>query len=65
MSKCSVSLTQLGECSKSKVTPLQTLSKALDISSAAAVVAHELLKALAILSDATVTQSAVDWEDLK
>ena len=43
----------------------QTLSKALDISSATARVAPDLLKALAILSDATVRRSAVDWEDLK
>ena len=42
----------------------QTLSKALDISSATARVAPHLLKALAILSDTTV-RSAVDWEDLK
>ena len=43
----------------------QTLSKALDISSATARVAPELLKAQAILSDTTVTRSAVDREDLK
>ena len=42
----------------------QTLSKALDISSATARVAPHLLKALTILSDTTV-RSAVDWEDLK
>ena len=38
----------------------QTLSKALDISSVTAWVAPDLLKALAILSDATVRRSAVD-----
>ena len=43
----------------------QTLSKALDISSATAQVAPNLLKALAILSDTTVRRSAVDREDLK
>ena len=43
----------------------QTLSKALDISSATARVAPDLLKAIAILSDTTVRRSAVDWEDLK
>ena len=43
----------------------QTLSKALDISSATAPVAPDLLKALAILSDTTVRRSAVDREDLK
>ena len=43
----------------------QTLSKALDISSATARVAPDLLKALAILSDTTVRRSAVDREDLK
>ena len=43
----------------------QTLSKALDISSATARVAPDLLKALAILSDTTVRRSAVDQEDLK
>ena len=43
----------------------QTLSKILDISSAKARVAPELLKALAILSDTTVRRSAVDREDLK
>ena len=42
----------------------QTLSKALDISSATARVAPDLLKALAILSDTTVRRSAVDREDL-
>ena len=39
--------------------------KALDISSATARVAPDLLKAVAILSDATVKRSPVDWEDLK
>ena len=43
----------------------QTLSKALDISSATARVAPDLLKTLAILSDTTVRRSAVDREDLK
>ena len=43
----------------------QTLSKALDISSATARIAPDLLKALAILSDMTVRRSAVDREDLK
>ena len=40
-----------------------TLSKALNISSARARVAPDLLKALPILSDTTVRRSAVDWED--
>ena len=39
--------------------------KALDISSATALVAPDLLKALAILSGTTVRGSAVDEEDLK
>ena len=43
----------------------QTLSTALNISSATARLAPDLLKALAILSDANVRRSAVDWEDLK
>ena len=43
----------------------QTLSKALDISSATARVAPDLLKALIILSVTTVTRSAEDREDLK
>ena len=46
----------------------QTLSKALDKSSATARVATDLLKGLstlAILSDATVRKSAVDQEDIK
>ena len=43
----------------------QTQSKALDISSATARVSPSLLKALAILSDATARRSAVYWEDLK
>ena len=37
----------------------------MDISSATARVAPNLLKALAILSDTTVRRSAVDQEDLK
>ena len=41
------------------------MSKALDIPNAAARVALDLLKALAILSDTTVRRSAVDGEDLK
>ena len=41
------------------------MSKALDISTATAWVAPDLLKALAILSDTTVRRSAVDQEDLK
>ena len=40
-------------------------TKALDISSVKARVAPDLLKALAILSDATVQRSAVDRQDLK
>ena len=43
----------------------QTLSKGLDILSATARVAPDLLKAPAILSDTTVSRSAVDREDLK
>ena len=43
----------------------QTLSKALDISSATARGAPDLLKALAILSDTTVRRSTVDQEHLK
>ena len=43
----------------------QTLSKGLDILGATVRVAPDLLKTLAILSDATVSKSAVDWEDLK
>ena len=43
----------------------QTLSEALDISSATARVTPDLLKALAILSDTIVRRSAVDREDLK
>ena len=43
----------------------QTLSKAFAISSAAARVAAELLKALAILSFTTVKRSAVEWEARK
>ena len=47
------------------MTSMPTPSKALDISSATARVAPELLKVLAILSDTTVKRSAVDREDLK
>ena len=43
----------------------QTLPKALDISSATAQIAPDLLKALEILPDTTVIRSSVDWEDLK
>ena len=43
----------------------QTLSKALDISSATAQVAPDLLKAFSVLSDTTVRRSAVDPEDPK
>ena len=43
----------------------QTLLKALDISSATARVTPDLLKALAVLSDAIVRRSVVDREDLK
>ena len=39
--------------------------KSLDISKATARVASELLKALAILPDATIKISAVVWEDMK
>ena len=41
------------------------MSKALDVSSATAQVALDLLKALAILSDKTVRRSADEREDLK
>ena len=41
------------------------MSKALDISNATARVATDLLKALAIVSDATVTRSAVNRDGLK
>ena len=37
----------------------------MDLSSATARVSPDLSKALAILSDATVRRSEVDWEDLK
>ena len=43
----------------------QTLSKALEISSATAQVVPDLLKALAYLPDTTVWRSAIDLEDLK
>ena len=43
----------------------RTLSKPLDISSATARVAPDLLKALAILLDTTVRRSAVDQKDLQ
>ena len=42
----------------------QILSKALDISSATAGLAPDLLKVLAILSETTVRRSKVDPEDL-
>ena len=41
------------------------MSKALNISSATAQVAQDLLKALAILPGATVGKSVVDQKDLK
>ena len=44
---------------------MPTLSKALDMSSATAEVVPDLIKALAILSDATVRSPAVNGEDLK
>ena len=43
----------------------QTLPKVLDISSATAQVAPDLLTVLVIPSDITVRRSAVDQEDLK
>ena len=43
----------------------QTLSKALDISSATVQVAPDLLEALAIILNTIVRGSALDWEDLK
>ena len=43
----------------------QSLSKVLDISSATAQVAPDLLKTIAVLSDTTVRRSAVNREDLK
>ena len=43
----------------------QTLLKALDISSATAQVAPDLLKAQTILEDTIVRRSAVDQEDLQ
>ena len=43
----------------------QTLSKALNMSSATAPVAPDLLKERAILSDITVRRSAADQEDQK
>ena len=48
-----------------KEVAFRTLSKALDISCATAQIASDLLKVLAILSDATVKKSAIDQEDLK
>ena len=44
---------------------MPTLPKALDMSSATAEVVPDLIKALAILSDATVRSPAVNGEDLK
>ena len=41
----------------------QALSKILDISSATAQVASDLLKPQAVLSDITARRSTVDWED--
>ena len=43
----------------------QTLSKALDISSAAVRVSSDLLNALEILSDTTIRRSTVNRQDLK
>ena len=43
----------------------QTLSETLDISSATAWAAPDLIKAWVVLSDTTVERSAVDREDLK
>ena len=48
-----------------KKTSMPNLVKNLDISSATAGVAPDLLEALGILSDTTVRRSAVDREDLK
>ena len=48
-----------------RIPACQTLSKALDLSSATTRVAPDLLKALEILSDTTVRRSAVHREDLK
>ena len=50
---------------KKTSVPNPVKSPGLDISSATGWVALDLLKALAILSDATVRRSAVDREDLK
>ena len=47
-----------------KKTSMPNPVKALDISSATARVAPDLLKALPILSDKNVRRSAVDQEDL-
>ena len=47
-----------------EIATWQTLLKALNISSATAWVAPDLIKVLAILSDTTVRRSAVDQEDL-
>ena len=41
------------------------MSKALDISSATAQVASDVMKDLAVLSDTTVRRSAIDRKDLK
>ena len=56
---------KLSNWEKKKDQYAKPLSKVLDISSATARVAPDLLKALAILSDATVRRSAVDREDLR
>ena len=50
---------------KKKQGQISDLSRALDISSATALVALCLLKDLAIISHTTVKRSAVHWEDLK
>ena len=48
-----------------KKTSIPSPVKAIDISTATAQVAPDLLKALAILSDTTVSRSKVDKEDLR
>ena len=53
------------ESSLWKITVFQTLSKALNISSATTQVAPELLNALPVLLATTVRRSEVDWEKLK
>ena len=48
-----------------RIPACETLLKILDILSVTVIVALDLLKALAILSDTTVKRSAVNPEDLK